>query len=284
MKSNGYEYALNGRILEGKVKWDVNFSIASNKTSITRIPGDSLLTSYAGASMLSAVDGPLAGFYGYVTNGVYTSELDASTSGLLKRMPNGDLVPFRGGDVRFVDLDHSGIIDDNDREIIGNPFPDYFGTFGTRLSWNRLTLDAFFTYSIGNDIYNYTRYRLESMSGYENQTPAVMNRWRVDGQLTDMPRAEWGDPYGNNRFSDRWIEDGSYFKLKSISLSYDLPLKDKLVKYVTFYVSAYNILTFTKYLGYDPEFSSGSSPLLQGMDIGMIPQYKTVMAGFKLGL
>ena len=186
--------------------------------------------------------------------------------------------------MRFIDLNGDGVIDAKDRTIIGNPSPDYIGMFSTRLNWNRITLDAYFTYSLGNDIYNYTRYRLEAMSGYENQTPAVMNRWRVDGQVTDMPRAEWGDPNGNSRFSDRWIENGSYLRLKCVSLSYDIPMKAKLIKYARIYASAYNLLTFTKYMGYDPEFSAGSSPFLQGMDVGMVPQYKTVMVGFKLGL
>jgi TonB-linked SusC/RagA family outer membrane protein len=284
MKSHGAEYAVNGRILNGQLKWDVGFSVAYSKNKITRLPGDSLFTSRAGATVLSVKGGPAAGFYGYVTNGVYSSDAEAEASGLKNTLSNGEQVPFRGGDVRFVDLNGDHVINKNDRKSIGDPAPEFYGSFNTAFNYKRITLNAYFTYSAGNDIYNYTRYRLESMSGYENQTLAVRNRWRVDGQKTDMPRAEWGDPRGNSRFSDRWIEDGSYIKLKSVDISYNIPVNSTYFKSLVVYASAYNLHTWSKYLGFDPEFSSSSSPLLQGMDITMTPTYTTVMFGFKLGL
>ena len=286
MKSNGAEYSVNARIINGTLKWDVGFSIAYAKNKITKLPGGSTTNSYAGATVLSEVGGPLGGFYGYVTKGVYSSDAEAafSASGVRNKLPNGDVVDFRGGDVRFVDRDGNDTIDNRDRKIIGNPSPEFNGMISTSLKWKRLSFDAYFTYSYGNDIYNYTRYRLESMSGYENQTPDVMNRWRVNGQVTDMPRAEWGDPRGNSRFSDRWIEDGSYLRLKCVTVSYSIPVKPNYFKYITLYASAYNLLTFTKYMGYDPEFSASSSPLLQGIDATMVPQFKTMMVGLKIGL
>jgi TonB-linked SusC/RagA family outer membrane protein len=284
MKSIGVEYTINGRILNGPVKWDLGFSIAYNKSEITKLPSDSLITSYAGGNYISIKGESPAAFYGYRTNGVYSTNAEASNSGLQNELSTGERTSFRGGDVRFVDINQDGVINDQDRCIIGRPAPYYIGSITTNVNWKRLTLNAYFTYSLGNDVYNYTRYRLESMSGYENQTKAVLKRWRTDGQYTTMPRAEWGDPQGNNRFSDRWIEDGSYIRLKCVTLSYDIPVRTNAIKYATLYASGYNLWTYTTYLGYDPEFCSSSSVLRQGVDVTMVPNYKTILIGFKLGL
>jgi len=102
--------------------------------------------------------------------------------------------------------------------------------------------------------------------------------------LTDVPRAQWGDPMNNSRFSDRWIEDGSYLRLRSLSLAYNVPFKPGFFKSLNVYLTGNNLVTFTKYLGYDPEFSAGASPLMQGSDIGLAPQFKSVLLGFRLGL
>jgi hypothetical protein len=198
------------------------------------------------------------------------------------------VVAFQGGDMRFVNFNNEGaskgMIDESDMVVIGNPNPDFTGSFNTKLQYNRLSLDAFFTFSKGNDIYNYTRAQLESASGTANQTDAVINRWRTDGQVTDMPRASWGDPVGNARFSDRWIEDGSYLRFRTLTLKYDLPLNTKYIKSASFYATANNLVTFTKYKGYDPEFSAGETIFAQGVDIGLIPQYRSVLLGVRIGL
>ena len=98
-----------------------------------------------------------------------------------------------------------------------------------------------FTYSLGNDIYNYQRSQLESGSGFENQTAAMNRRWTAEGQLTNQPKATYGDPLGNARFSDRWIEDGSYIRLKNVTLSYDLPIKSNYIEGISIWISANNI-------------------------------------------
>jgi hypothetical protein len=112
----------------------------------------------------------------------------------------------------------------------------------------------------------------------------VLNRWRADGQVTNIPRAVYGDPTGNSRFSDRWIEDGSYLRLRTITVSYDFPVKNKFFKYIKAYATGNNLLTFTKYMGYDPEFSAGDNILYQGIDAGLEPQIKTVQLGVRLGI
>jgi len=125
---------------------------------------------------------------------------------------------------------------------------------------------------------------LESMSGYANQTEAILSRWKTNGQVTNIPKATWGDPMGNSRFSDRWIEDGSYIRLKTVSLAYNIPIKPGAVKYIQVYGTGNNLYTLTKYLGYDPEFSAANGVFGQGMDIMLEPQYKSVQAGVRIGL
>ncbi|MFG6688103.1 hypothetical protein ACGK9U_16145, partial [Mariniflexile sp. HNIBRBA6329] len=104
--------------------------------------------------------------------------------------------------------------------------------------------------------YNGVRQNIEKMSGYENQSTAIQNRWIAEGQQTSIPRATWGDPLGNASFSSRWIENGSYLRLKTLVVSYDIDIKSNYIKYMKLYASGNNLFTITDYLGYDPEFSA----------------------------
>jgi TonB-linked SusC/RagA family outer membrane protein len=286
MKTSGVELALSGRLINKVLKWDIGLNLATAKNEITKLPGNKMLTEFGGAAILTEVGKAANLFYGYKTDGVYASDAEAAASGLMNRNANGILSPFQGGDVRFIDVRNNGslVIDDRDMQVIGDPNPDFTGSFGNLISWKRLSLDALFTFSVGNDIYNYTRAKLESMSGPENQTLYVLNRWRADGQITNVPRASWGDPAGNARFSDRWIEDGSYLRLRTLSVTYNFPVKEGvIIKYANIYATGNNLFTLTKYLGYDPEFSATGSVFTQGIDTGLEPQYKTVQLGVRIG-
>jgi TonB-linked SusC/RagA family outer membrane protein len=286
MKTNGVEASVNGRIVnQSSLKWDIGFTIAHYKSTINRLPDPwSIVTEYADGYILSSLKNTPNLFYGYKTNGVYSSNAEAATDGLSVIQSTGQVAPFKGGDVRFVDVNGDKIIDKNDRQIIGDPNPDFFGSVSSSVTYKRFTLDAFFTFTKGNDIYNYTRRQLESESNFNNQTTAVLNRWKTNGQVTNIPRATYGDPVGNSSFSDRWIEDGSYFTLRSATLSYDFPIKTNFLRYSTLYVTGNNLFTLTKYLGFDPEMSSTVSPLGQGVDITLEPQYRSVQVGVRFGL
>jgi hypothetical protein len=122
------------------------------------------------------------------------------------------------------------------------------------------------------------------MSGLQNQSQNVLNRWQFENQITNVPRALWNDYMGNGAFSTRWIEDGSYLRVKSITLSYTIPDKFLTLRNAEFYVSVYNLVTLTKYLGYDPEFAYSYSQINQGVDYGQTPQPRQFIAGIKLGL
>ena len=136
----------------------------------------------------------------------------------------------------------------------------------------------------GNELYNYTRYMNERMVNLSNQSTNVLKRWQNDGDQTNVPRALWNDPVGNSAFSSRWIEDGSYIRLKNVTLRYTIPEDFFVFKNADFYVTATNLFTIDRYLGYDPEFSYSFSPMHQGIDYGLMPQFRQFMFGIRVGL
>jgi TonB-linked SusC/RagA family outer membrane protein len=284
LTTSGFEAGFNARIInKSHLRWDIGFMVGKYKTTIDQLP-ETIISSFANATYITRVGAGPNLFYGYKTNGIYQTNIAASTEGLSNRMPDGSLSPFGGGDVRFEDLNNDDIIDANDLQVIGDPNPDLFGSVTSRLQYSKFVLDALFTFSKGNDVYNYTRNQLENLSGYGNQTEAVRNRWRGDGHQTDIPKATWGDPMGNSRFSDRWIEDGSYFRLRTATLSYTLPFHTTMLKYSMVYLTGNNIFTLTKYKGFDPEFSPTESIFGQGVDNTLEPQFRSVQVGIRIGL
>lgn len=265
-------------------KLDLGFSIGHYKNKLTELGGGAFTTDIMGGQVLTAVDNPIGVFYGYKTDGVYSTAADAAAANLGIRNSDGSVTHFAAGDMRFVDAHNDGIIDDRDRVVIGDPNPDLFGNFNFRLRWKGLSLSSLFTFVTGNDVYNALRANLESGSTVANQTVAMANRWVANGQTTDIPRATYGDPMGNARFSDRWIEDGSYLKWKSLELSYDIPLHSAYIQGITISASMFNLLTWTKYLGPDPEFSYGTSPLYMGVDAGLTAPGREFCFGVKINL
>ena len=286
MRTEGVELSVNGRIVNTRdLRWDLGITVSGYRNRITRLPGNKpIVTTFADGAYLTQVGRTANLFYGYKTKGVYSSDAEAAKDGYTKLQANGSYTPFGGGDVRFVDVNGDKIIDGNDRQVIGNPNPNFAGSINSALTYKRWTLEALFTFSQGNSVYNYTRRQLESMSGTANQTKAVLNRWRAEGQVTHMPKASWGDPMGNSSFSDRWIEDGSYIRLRTVSVSYEVPLKPGFIKYAMVYLSGNNLATLTKYKGYDPESSATGSVYGQGVDIPLEPLYRSVQAGVRIGL
>ncbi|TKB96255.1 SusC/RagA family TonB-linked outer membrane protein [Pedobacter cryophilus] len=286
MRNLGLELGLNGRLInKSDLKWDMGLTLATNHNKVNQLPNnDDLITEYGGATILTRVGEKANSFYGYKTNGVYASDTEAATAGLQNKTAEGALIPFKGGDVRFIDTNNDLVIDANDQQIIGDANPDLVGSYSNKLVYKRFTLDAFFTFNLGNDLYNGLRANLEAMSGLENQTLSINNRWRTNGQVTNVPAAVFGDPMQNSRFSDRWVEDGSYLRLRALSLSYNVPLKSSFIRNATIYATANNVVTFTKYLGYDPEFNGNSSVFARGVDLGMNPLYKSMQLGVRIGL
>lgn len=287
LKNQGFDVTINAHLLTRKNwNWSVGASLGHYVNELTSLPDNQkyLDTQVLGATVRSQIGGSINSFYGYRTNGVFSTSEEAATSGLYIQDETGANTYFGAGDMRFLDLNADGKISDEDRTIIGDATPDIYGNLFTSLSWKRLTLDVNFNYSLGNDVYNYMRQQLESGSRFMNQTTAVLNRWTNEGQKTDVPKATYGDPMGNSRFSDRWIEDGSYLRLKSLTLSYKLPINNIYIQGITIWGQANNLWTITNYLGTDPEFSMGNGVLMQGIDRGLLSQGRNFHLGVKINL
>ena len=294
LSNKGFDASFNLKLVNSRlVKWEAGASIGHYKNEVTALPNDKIDYTYCGATIRTQIGSPVGVFYGYKTDGVFSTDVEARESGLRMISDTNQPTRFVGGDVRFVNVDGDATvvdgvtyhtIDENDMTVIGDPNPDFYGRIFTRMGVKNLSFSATFTYSVGGDIYNYERMLLESGSRFMNQTLAVANRWTAEGQKTDIPRAEYGDPHQNNRFSDRWIEDGSYLRLKNITLSYSIPIASTYLQGITIWGSANNLFTLTKYLGSDPEFSSSNNVLTRGVDRGLLPQSTNFSLGLKINL
>lgn len=290
MTNRGFDMSLSARILNGRLKWNSELGIAHYKNELTSLPGGASVYNIAGGSILLQEGLPLGSFYGYRTvseNGgiVFATEKQAQAAALKTWNSNkSELLSFHAGDIHFADIDNNGIIDENDRTVIGDANPDITGSWGNRFVFGPLSLDILFSFSVGGDIYNYQRHTLESMTNLYNQTQAVTSRWKHEGQVTDTPRAVYGDPMQNSRFSDRFVEDGSYLKLRELRLAYDVSVPWSFLQGATVWASVSNLYTWTRYLGSDPEVSYGTGPLSQGVDYGISPLGRSVQLGVKIHL
>ena len=288
LQNQGFDVSFSAKLIAAKDwHWQLGASVGHYKNKIKELPDAAQYVdnNLYGATIRTQVGQAANLFYGWRTLGVFSTSEEAAQANLFVLGENGvDHVAFQAGDMHFVDADGNGEINNADRTIIGDPNPDIYGNIFTTVGYKRLKLDMRFTYSLGNDVFNYMRQQLESGSRYMNQTTAMNRRWQAEGQVTDIPRIAFQDPMGNARFSDRWIEDGSYLRLKSVTLSYDLPIKSEYIQGVQFWLQGNNLLTFSKYLGSDPEFSSNGSVIGQGIDLGRLGQSRSIVAGVKLNL
>lgn len=288
LKNIGFDVSAKVKALALKdFQWELGASLGHYKNEITQLPeGQTFIDNEVyGATIRTQVGQAANLFYGYKSYGVFATTAEAENAGLYVLGENGiDRTFYKAGDIHFADLNGDQQITDADRMVIGDPNPDLYGNIFTTLSYKRLKLDVRFNYSVGNDVFNYQRSQLESGSRFMNQTTALNRRWQVEGQKTDIPQITFQDPLGNSRFSDRWIEDGSYLRLKTVTLSYDLPLRNEYLQGLQFWIQANNVFTLTKYLGSDPEFSMTSNVIGQGIDLGQLSQSRSFVAGIKIKL
>lgn len=316
LTNRGFEFNANAAIINRKNwKWELGFSLGHYNNKITALPESSSnyiyqadvkgghkktihgYTSdiYGKENVLTAVGEAVGSFFGWETDGVFADDKEASTAGKLGylKYPTGlkdenkKYYDFKAGDVRFVDQNGDGVIDDSDKKVIGNPNPDLYGNIYSSLTWKNLRLDVNFKFSEGNDIYNYQRSELEGLNTTYNQTSAALRRWTYEGQNTDMPKACYTDSEdwrNNERMSDRWIEDGSFLKLKNVRLTYKIPYSNSWLLGLKVWGEANNLFTLTKYLGTDPEMSCRNSSLYQGIDTGLLPSGRSFNVGVSINL
>ena len=292
IKNEGFELSVTAKpVVTHKWNVEVGASVGHYANKVTKLPdGDYTTSVYGDNNILTSVGNPVGLFYGYKTAGVFATDAEAKAAGkdgYLYMEDNAGLRnDFKAGDVHFIDQNNEGKISELDKVVIGDPNPDIYGNIFATINYKNLTLTMGWNYSLGNDVYNYQRSILNSGSTFYNQQVAEVAHWRYEGQQTDLPRLAYGDPMGNNRFSDRWIEDGSYLRLKTLNLSYKVPVPGSWtwLQGLTVWAQANNLLTFTKYLGSDPEFSIGNGVLYQGIDCGNIAQGRSFQCGVKINL
>lgn len=266
MENKGVEFTLSSKNFTGEFKWNTDFNISFNRNRLLKL-GLNKVYYYAsmyttGENAIILKEGlPLGSFFGYVSEGV-----DSDT-----------------GDLIYKDLSGNGTIGPEDRTVIGCAQPKFTYGFTNDFSYKGFSLSLFFQGSYGNQIFNASRIDMEDMLDFKNQSTAVLRRWKRPGMITDIPRSGNVDNIHN---STRFVEDGSYLRLKNVTLSYDLPkslLSKARIDRVKVYVTGQNLLTFTKYSGYDPEVNAyGGSSVALGVDYGTYPQSKTCIFGVNI--
>ena len=264
--NKGFEFTLSSKNIVGKnFNWNTDFNISFNRNELkslklTQIYYAATTTDFIKEAVVRNTPGrPLGSFWGYISDGV-----DPET-----------------GELMYRDVNEDGMISASDRTYIGDPNPDFtFGLTNT-FSYKGLNLSVLIQGSYGNDVYNVGRMETEGMYDGKNQTTRVLERWRVPGQITDVPKA--GFEMHNSSY---FLEDGSYIRLKDVSLSYDFPrhiIKRIGLSKLMPYMSATNLLTLTKYMGMDPEVNqNGNSGAVQGLDWGTYPLCKSFSIGLKV--
>ncbi|SOE20731.1 TonB-linked outer membrane protein, SusC/RagA family [Spirosomataceae bacterium TFI 002] len=278
--NKGVELAITSRNMVGKFQWSTNFNISTNRNRVTDLPDELLTNGFIqnGQYHILKEGLPIGTFYGWKFNGVYASDED-NVNGITNGAQGKK---FKGGDPIWDDLNGDNIIDAQDRQIIGDAQPNFFGGIGNNFSYKNFSLNVFFQYAYGNDIYSEINHQRNSVVRYDNLSTDALNRWRQQGDVTDFPKPVRDDPMQtDSRIQSRWVEDGSYIKLKNVNLRYSLP--SKLVNRIGMtkleaYVTASNLITWTNYTGYDPDVNSYDG-LRVGVDEGSYPQSRTVTTG-----
>jgi len=277
MKNSGVELSLRTANLIGRFKWNTDFNISFNNNRILDLGGKTLYIDNdtyklkIGSWSVIQEGEQMGSFFGLEADGIW--QLDEAS----EAARYGD-VP---GDFKYVDQNNDGVIDANDRKIIGHALPKFFWGMNNTFSYGNLTLDIFIQGQHGNQILNSNRFELESGNGLSNASVDMLNRWTPENPSNEFPRANRNADY--LKMSDRYLEDGSYIRVKVITLSYNLPaawMKTLRLDNARFYVTGENLLTFTKYTGFDPEVSRfGFDNTRMGYDYGGYPSAKTYILG-----
>lgn len=306
MDNRGWEVAVWTQPYKTKnVTVGFDFNISANQNIIREISefypnskGD--VTKNGEYLRLLQVNNPFGSFYGYKFKGVYKDKQATIASGPDGKPivgPNGQVIYmrfnypstdyiFQPGDAMYEDVNHDGNINYMDVVYLGNSNPKLSGGFGPSLTWKNLKISTFFSFRWGYDVINGTKMSTTSMYGFDNQSTAVLSRWKKEGDVTDMPRALIAGGY-NWLGSDRYVEDASYIRFRTITARYNVDkktVKKLKMKTLSAFITAENLFTFTNYLGQDPEVSlRGSDPFRVSYDNTMTPPAKTITLGIQAG-
>jgi len=282
IENRGFEFEANAYLIDRAFKWNMGLNYSRNRNKITDLGGnDNILGpklsvdgTFPYSGHIMKVGEPLGLFYGYQTDGIIQTVQEGIDSKLSGYMAEP-------GEIKYLNLDGDEDIDGDDRTVIGNANPDFSFGITNRFSYKNIELSCFFQGVVGNDILNLNLRLIESVSGVYNQSQRVLDRWTPDHPSNSMPKAMIGRSFW---MSDRYIQDGSYVRLKELKLSYQLPTrKTSAVKLARIYLSGSNLFTFSNYFGYDPEVNAFStSNLTPGVDSGNYPNCRIYTLGIDI--
>lgn len=290
METKGVELNLGYNKNKGDFTWSANFNLSTNNNKVIRLADniDAVFSGqrsgvFGGADVSRIIEGEsIYHFYGWKTDGIFQNQAEIDS-----HATQDNAAP---GDIRFKDINEDGVIDADDKAIVGNPFPKM--TYGLTLdaAYKNLDFSVFFSGVSGNDIVNSMQFYLDGGDRIFNAGTAVLDRWTPTNPSNTQPRAIVGDPNKNGRFSDRYVEKGSYMRLKNLSIGYTFDdsflstFAGGSINRLRVYVSAQNLLTFTDYSGLDPElgYLNGPQESHIGIDKGQYPSSKSVLAGIQI--
>lgn len=274
VRNKGVEMSLHSVNLAGEWNWETDINATYNTNRIIDLNSDvpNYINQVKNSYVTMLANGyPINVFYGYVTDGIFQNEAEVAKHAI---QPGAE-----PGDIRFRDLNNDGVINDSDRTVIGNPNPSWLFSMNNRVEWHGLELSVYLQGVAGNKIYNANNIDNIGMASATNQTTAVLGRWTGEGTSNTMPRAVYGDPNQNCRVSDRFVENGSYLRVKNITLAYSFPeklLRNIHLEGLRVALSCENVATFTNYSGFDPEVS------INGIDASLYPIPRTFSVGINV--
>ncbi|CCY02735.1 susC/RagA family TonB-linked outer membrane protein [Prevotella sp. CAG:924] len=274
VSNKGLEMSLHTVNLVSPLRWETTLTATYNRNKIKDLNSDVpyYINQVNNSYVTMLAEGyPINVFYGYVTDGIFQNQQEVNDHAIQ--------TGAEPGDIRFRDLNNDGVINDEDRTVLGNPNPTWLFSMNNTLTYKGFELSVYLQGVAGNKIFNANNIDNTGMSAAYNQTTDVLNRWTGEGTSNFIPRAVYGDPNGNNRMSDRFVENGSYLRLKNITLAYNFPGKwlDKIgVQALRLSLSCENVATITSYSGFDPEVD------INGIDLSRYPISRTFSFGLNL--
>ena len=289
LKTAGFEYQVEYHGSRGKdFQYDLDLNLSHYRSKLVSMSNPDYL--FESGPARTYVGAEIGEFWVFETDGLFRSQTEVDEYNRLHGHSDesGAWIPLqpsaRPGDIRFVDQNGDGQLDNDDKVLVGTGNPKLTIGFNTYFRYRACDLTAQFYGNLGAKRYNYTKYQLQRMDQVFNYGKDALDSWRPDNPDTDIPRAVIGDPNGNNRISDRFIENGDFLRLNNIQLGFNLP--DRVCKKVgignmRIYIGARRLFTLTRYTGYD--VSTGASNGTMGVDYGGYPLYRTYMAGIKFG-
>ena len=297
--NKGVEVTLNSKILTGAFQWSLDLNGSANRNKVLELPDGNDIQYGAGpghmvglgTTQILRVGEPVGSFWGWIYDGVYQTGETTLPGGGFERIAGGE--KYRDVDGKKdangkLTGEPDGQLNGDDRRIIGNPNPKFIWGVTNDFRYKNFDLNVFFQGSVGNDLLSFTLLEIESMGGPYNSTVRALDRWTPTNTNTDIPVRTLNR---SQRVSTRWVYDGSFGRLKNVAIGYTLPaglLSKARISKLRVYASAQNILTFTKYPGYDPEvnYNSGggtNSNRNLGLDYGSYPNAKSYTIGLNIG-